>query len=91
MATRKRLQYSLGDWMVGAFRSLLSPMPDLTHFSSALSHVYCSTPPATQSSSNVPVLANPWGIPNFPGLAKLWCFQGATYAGVKPETPSGTL
>ena len=50
MATLKRLQYSLGDWMVGAFRSLLSPMPDLTHFSSALSHVYCSTSKHGQSS-----------------------------------------
>ena len=41
MATLNRLEYSLGDWMVGAFRSLLSPMPDLTHLSRALSHVYC--------------------------------------------------
>lgn len=41
MAIRKRRQYSLGDWIVGAFKSLPSPMPDLTHFSNALSQVYC--------------------------------------------------
>ena len=42
MATLKRRQYSLGDWMVGALRSLPNPIPDLTHLSNALSHVYCT-------------------------------------------------
>ena len=56
IATLNLLQYSLGDWMVGALRSLLKPMPDLTHLSSALSQVYCKT---VQSNEYRPLAARP--------------------------------